>query len=98
MNDRHHQKEQPKGGHLRLCQHIAELEGIAGQLEIDADKLPEEAQHCTLPEAINDGLAMIDENMRLIYVNNRFCEIMGYSRDEVIGHSAFDFLTEADKK
>ena len=31
-------------------------------------------------------------------MNNRFCEIMGYSRDEVIGRSASDFLTEADKK
>ena len=98
MNDRHDQKEQPIGGHLRLCQRLAELEGEAGQLEIDADKLPEEAQSCTLAEAINDGLAMIDENMRLSYVNNRFCEIMGYSRDEVIGRSASDFLTEADKK
>ena len=98
MNDRHDQKEQPKGNHLRLCQRLAELEGIAGQLEIDADKLLEEAQHCTLAEAINDGLAMIDENIRIIFANNRFCEIIGYSRDEVIGHSASDFLTEADKK
>ena len=98
MNDRHDQKKQPKGNHLRLCQHLAELEGKAGQLEIDADKLPEEVQPCTLAEAINDGLAMIDENMRIIFANNRFCEIIGYSRDEVIGHSASGFLTEADKK
>jgi PAS domain S-box-containing protein len=98
MNDRHDQKEQPIGGHLRLCQRLAELEGEAGQLEIDADKLPEEAQSCTLAEAINDGLAMIDENMRITFANNRFCEIIGYSHDEVIGHSASDFLTEADKK
>jgi len=98
MNDRHDQKEQPKGGHHSLCQRIAELEGITGQLEIGAEKLLEEAQHCTLAETINDGLAMIDENMRFIYVNNRFCEIMGYSRAEVVGRSASDFLAEADKK
>ena len=98
MNDRHEQEKQPRGGHLGLCQRIAELEGIAGQLEIDAEKLPEEVQNCTLAEAINDGLAMIDENMQLLYVNSRFCEIMGYSRDEVIGRSATDFIAEADKK
>ncbi len=98
MNDRHDKKEQADGNSFRLCQRIAELEGIAGQPAIDAEKLPEEAPHCTLAETINDGLAMIDENMRFIYVNNRFCEIMGYSRDEVIGRSASDFLTEADKK
>jgi PAS domain S-box-containing protein len=51
-----------------------------------------------LAEAINDGLAMIDEHMQITYANHRFCEIIGYSRDEVIGHSASDFLTEADKK
>ncbi len=98
MNNRRDKIEQPGVNHFRLCQRLAELEGIAGQLEIDPEKLPEEAQHCTLAETINDGLAMIDENMRFIYVNNRFCEIMGYSRDEIIGRSAFDFLTEADKK
>ena len=98
MNDRHDKKEQPEGNYFRLCQRFAELEGIAGQPEIDAKKLLEEAQPCTLAEAINDGLAMIDENMRLIYVNNRFCEIMGYSRDEIIDRSATDFLAEADKK
>ena len=98
MNDRHDKKEQPEGHYFRLCQRLAELEGIAGQPEIDAEKLLEEAQPCTLAEAINDGLAMIDENMLLLYVNNRFCEIMGYSRDEIIGRSASDFLAEADKK
>ena len=98
MNDRHDKKEQPEGSHFKLCQRLAELEGIAGQFEIDAEKVLEEAQPCTLAEAINDGLAMIDENMRFIYVNSRFCDIMGYSRDEIIGCSAFDFLAEADKK
>jgi len=48
MNDRHDKKEQPEGGHLRLCQRIAKLEGIAGQLEMVAEKLQEEAQPCTL--------------------------------------------------
>jgi len=48
MNDHHDQKEKPEGGHLRLCQRIAKLEGIAGQLEMVAEKLQEEAQPCTL--------------------------------------------------
>mgnify|MGYP001816264923 CR=1 FL=1 len=77
MNDRHDKKEQPEGSYFRLCQRFAELEGIAGQPEIDAKKLLEEAQPCTLAEDIKDGLAMIDEIMGLIYVNNRFCKIIG---------------------
>jgi PAS domain S-box-containing protein len=98
MNDRHDKKEQPKGDYGRLCQRIAALKDEAGQFEITEEKLPEEAQPCALAEAINDGLALMDENARITFVNNRFCEIMGYSRDEVVGRSATDFLTEADKK
>ena len=48
MNDRHDKKEQPEGDYFRLCQRIAELEGKAGQSEIDAKKLPKEVQPCTL--------------------------------------------------
>ncbi|MGD9272429.1 MAG: PAS domain S-box protein [Syntrophobacterales bacterium] len=98
MTDRHDKREQPEGNHFRLCQRIAELEGVAGQLEIDPEKLPQEVQNCTLAETINDGLAMIDENMQLSYANSRFCEIIGYSRDEIIGRLATDFLAEAEKK
>ena len=98
MTDRHDKIEQPEVNLFRLCQRIAELEGIADQREVDAEKLAEEAGLCTLAETINDGLAMIDENMQITFANNQFCEIIGYSRDEVIGRPASDFLTEADKK
>jgi hypothetical protein len=54
MNNRRDKIEQPGVNHFRLCQRLAELEGIAGQREIDPEKLPEEARHCTLAETIND--------------------------------------------
>jgi PAS domain S-box-containing protein len=41
---------------------------------------------------------MIDENMRFIYVNNRFCEVIGYRQNEIIGRLVTDFLDEADQK
>ena len=51
MTDRHDKREQPEGNHFKLCQRIAELEGVAGQLEIDPEKLPEEVQNSRAVQA-----------------------------------------------
>ena len=37
-----------------------------------------------MADNILDGLAII-EGERVVYVNNRLCEITGYSRDELLG-------------
>lgn len=76
-----------------LCERIAQLESADSR-----EGAVSEAGFCTLAEAINDGLAMIDENLRFIYVNNRFCEITGYRQDEIIGRIVDDFLDEANQK
>jgi PAS domain S-box-containing protein len=44
-----------------------------------------EQRYRLLVETMNDGLGVQDENGSLTYVNDRICEILGYSRDEVIG-------------
>lgn len=36
-------------------------------------------------EAIRDGVYAVDENSRFIMVNNKFCEMLGYERDELLG-------------
>ncbi|MGD8530069.1 MAG: PAS domain S-box protein, partial [Syntrophobacterales bacterium] len=78
---------------FKLCERIAQLESADG-----AEYIAKEEDFCTLAEVINDGLAMIDENMRFIYVNNRFCEVIGYRQNEIIGRLVTDFLDEADQK
>jgi PAS domain S-box-containing protein len=39
----------------------------------------------SLVETMNDGLSLLDETGNFSYVNDRFCEMLGYSRDELIG-------------
>ncbi|MDQ7839299.1 MAG: PAS domain S-box protein [Thermodesulfobacteriota bacterium] len=56
-----------------------------------------EEKHRALVETMNDGLAIRDENGFLTYVNDRFCAMLGYSRDEIIGHPVTDFLDEANQ-
>jgi len=93
MNDLLKKKDEAMGDQVKLCERIAQLESADGP-----EYTVSEEGFCTLAEAINDGLAMVDENLRFIYVNNRFSEIIGYRRDEIIGRFVTAFLDEADQK
>ncbi|HUW19335.1 MAG TPA: PAS domain S-box protein [Sedimentisphaerales bacterium] len=44
-----------------------------------------------LVETMNDGLSVLDDKGVITYVNGRYCEMLGYSRDEIIGRPATDF-------
>ncbi len=74
------------------------------QLEIKERKQAQEAlqeseqRYRRLVEAMNEALAEVDENRLFTFVNDRFCEMLGYSRDEVIGRPPTDFLDEATKQ
>ncbi len=43
-----------------------------------------------------EGLATTDENYRLTYVNHRFCSILGYTSDELIGRHASELIDIKD--
>jgi len=54
-------------------------------------------QYRVLVETMQDGVAVQDGSAILTFVNDRFCEIMGYSRDELLGHTAMNFLDESGR-
>ncbi|MEW6061868.1 MAG: PAS domain S-box protein, partial [Bacteroidota bacterium] len=56
-----------------------------------------EAQFRTLVETIPQGLVRVDTNNRIQYVNNQFCTMTGYTREEMI-QQEFDklFIRERD--
>jgi len=51
----------------------------------------------TLAETMNEGLGVQDENGIITYVNDRFCELLGYSREEAIGRTYSEFLDEENR-
>ena len=55
-----------------------------------------EERHRMLVETMNDGLGVQDENGVWTYVNDRFCEMLGYSKNEMIGRPLTDFLNQTD--
>ena len=44
-----------------------------------------EEKYKSLLENMSEGVAKTDENWKIEYVNDRYCEIMGYSKEELIG-------------
>jgi PAS domain S-box-containing protein len=56
-----------------------------------------ELRYRSLVETMNDGLLIRDEDGGISYVNERLCRILGYSRDEMIGHPMTDFLDEVNR-
>ncbi|MEM2805464.1 MAG: PAS domain S-box protein [Candidatus Bathyarchaeia archaeon] len=48
-------------------------------------------------EGSHDGIAIVDENYKIVYVNNLLTKITGYSREELIGEDFRKFLTRGSK-
>jgi PAS domain S-box-containing protein len=51
-----------------------------------------------LVETMRDALGVQDENGIITYVNQRVCELTGYSREELMGRPATDLLEEPDRR
>lgn len=50
----------------------------------------------TLLDSMSEGLVQVNKDEIIEFVNNRFCEMTEFSRDELLGNDAFDVLI--DKK
>ena len=78
---------------------IPDHEGVVNKYAVAVKAVENnEARYRLLIEKMNDGLVVQDINGRWTYVNDRFCIMIGYSRKELVGHSAIEFLDEANRK
>jgi len=57
-----------------------------------------EERYRLLVETMNEGLAMADHNYVFTYVNERFCKMIGCSRDELIGYDLIEFVHDDYKE
>jgi PAS domain S-box-containing protein len=56
-----------------------------------------EEKYRNIVETANEGIAIIDAETRITYINNKMAEMLGYSPEEMIGRSGMDFVNENDQ-
>jgi len=52
----------------------------------------------TLVETMNDGVAIIDHQLHISYVNKALCRMSGYTADDIISRPAIEFLDEKNQQ
>lgn len=62
------------------------------------ERVQSDIRYSKLVDSMNDGFSIADLNGSMIYANDKLCEMLGYSREEIIGCKVSDFLDEKNKK
>jgi PAS domain S-box-containing protein len=85
--------------HVRFFQQLSV--GLAISIEnsllLDEIKASEE-RYRTLVEGAHDGVLVVGDDYRFKYVNERLAEILGHSREELIGMDFRNYLDEQSKQ
>ena len=80
-----------------LC-NISILQDITDSLKIAESLHESERKYRLLVETINDGLVQCDADWAITFANDRFCEILGYEKDRIIGSSLMELVQETDRE
>ena len=70
---------------------------IAQHREVESALRESEDRHRLVVESMNEGICVVDDRGRIGFINTRFCEILGYEREEVLGRYLEDFASEPSK-
>ena len=57
-----------------------------------------EKKYRTLLETTSEGCTILNPELKIIEVNEAFCTMLGYSQDEIIGKTPFDFVDDENRK
>ena len=57
-----------------------------------------EHKYRDLVENMTEGLITIDEKKNIIFVNSKFCQMLEYKPEELIGRNIFDFFDSKNQK
>ncbi|MBD2000355.1 PAS domain S-box protein [Leptolyngbya sp. FACHB-541] len=88
----------------RVKQRTAELSQVNELLQQEIEEHKQtaaardegEQQFSNLVETMSDGFLIADHHNIYTYANDRICQMLGYERDEIVGHESFSLICEAD--
>lgn len=75
----------------RLAQSLAEREVLLEALSVS------EKKYRNIVETANEGISIIDAEERITFVNKKIEDMLGYSSEELIGRSMWNFLSNESK-
>ncbi|MEW6347704.1 MAG: PAS domain S-box protein [Thermodesulfobacteriota bacterium] len=61
-------------------------------------RIRSEEKYRLLLETMNEGFVIVNEKRRIEYVNNRLCEMLGYSFDELVGKASSFLVYDEEQK
>lgn len=76
--------------------YVVTARDISTELAAQRRYFESESRYELLLEHLNDGLLQVDNDDRILFVNNRLCELTGYTVEELVGNYAFQVLLGKD--
>jgi PAS domain S-box-containing protein len=70
---------------------------ITARKEAEEEQRQRDERYRQIVETAQEGIWTIDEKEKTNFVNNKICEILGYSSDEMLGKELYDFMDDAGK-
>jgi PAS domain S-box-containing protein len=84
---------------LRLFNIAAgQIATLIEKLRLDQEIKQSEEKYRALVEGVHDGVAVLGTDFKFNYVNDRLSEIMGYSKEELVGMDFQNILTEKSRQ
>lgn len=76
---------------IRLQQEIEKHKRIEEKLQSSRE------EYSQLIEAMDEGLAILDKEGKITYVNKQFCDTLGHPREEILGHTPVDYVDDDNR-
>jgi PAS domain S-box-containing protein len=70
---------------------------VTGQREAEAAARAAADRYRTIVETANEGIWILDADVRTTFVNRRMAEMLGYAPEEILGRSVYDFRPPEDR-
>ena len=78
--------------------YLTSLHNITERQRVGEALRESEERFRSIVENSHDGIMILDDAYRFIYVNDELCRMSGYSREEIIGQDFPNFLDEESKQ
>lgn len=77
---------------------VATGKDVTEKIKTEKELEENEKKYRELVEGMNEGLAHVDFTGEILFVNESFSKIMGYSKEEITGRKIYDLVFAGDKE